>query len=203
MRKVLSIVLVLTTAISLSISGCRRDKKPALEERTKVEDEISHLKNENGNIYINEKKEYEKIVSYLLGEVEKSNFRGSLIVATDDEVIFASGTHLLDIDGNEVTPETVYEIGSLTKSFVAVCTMKLVEEGTLSLDDTLGKFFPQYTNCPNYEKTSKVKIYDLLHMRSGLPDYLNAPELFFDEETIDRGLGWHTEEESAADERTP
>lgn len=174
----------LITAISLLLIllliGCNSDKNAKVD----VESQISSLKNTEGNIYVNENPEYQKMTDWLLYEVKETNLRGSVIVATDDEIIFASGTRLLDIDGNEVTPYTTYEIGSITKSFTATCIMKLIEEGKLSIDDTLGDFFPEYNYCSNYEKVSSITVSDLLHMRSGLPDYLNAPEKYFNEELV-------------------
>ena len=160
--------------------GCSSNKNANID----IESEISSLNNVEGNIYINEKTEYQKMTDWLLYEVRETNLRGSIIVATDDDVIFASGSRLLDIDGNEVTPYTTYEIGSITKSFTATCIMKLAEEGKLSLDNTLGDFFPEYDYCSNYDTVSRITVSNLLHMRSGLPDYLNATEQFFNEELV-------------------
>ncbi|MBO2515954.1 MAG: hypothetical protein CW338_01575 [Clostridiales bacterium] len=131
------------------------------------------------HIYMNRDPAWEKITDWLLFTVRDTYFKGSLIVATDDEVIFASGTYLKDVEGNTVTPFTTYEIGSLTKSFTAACVLKLAEEGRLSPEDTLGGFFPEYSGFSAFGQISAVTVRDLLHMRSGLPDYLNAPDLFF------------------------
>ena len=181
-----SLVLVLTMVLSLA--SCKAKKKKDISSCTNVEEQIGSLKNIEGNIWVNEDKKYENMVNLLLYRVQNTNFRGSMIIATDDEVIFASGTQLLDIDGNEVTPYTTYELGSISKSFAAVCILKLVEEGKLSVDDELGKFFPEYSSCANFENTSKVTVSQLLHMRSGIPDDLNEPELFWG---LTKEESWH------------
>ncbi|MBO4927182.1 MAG: beta-lactamase family protein [Clostridiales bacterium] len=186
MKKLISISIILS--IALSLVACK-PKKATLESRINVEAEIAQLQNVERNIWINENTIYESIVKYLLYTAQETNLRGSLIVATDDEVLFVSGTRLSDINGDEVTPYTTYEIGSLTKSFVAVCILKLIEEGKLSMDNTLADFYPEYSSCPNYGKTSKVTIFQMLHMRSGIPDYLNQPERFFDEKEVMDILG--------------
>lgn len=173
-------LLFLTLSFILLLVGCGSGKTPSLD----IETDINNLSNVEGNIYINEKPEYQKMTDWLLYVVKETNLRGSVIVATDDDIIFASGTRLLDIDGNEVTPYTTYEIGSITKSFTATCIMKLVEEGKLSLDNTLKDFFPEYNYCSNYDMVSQITISNMLHMRSGLPDYLNATEQFFNEELV-------------------
>ncbi len=61
--------------------------------------------------------------------------------------------------------------------------MKLVEEGKIKLDDTLGDFFPEYSSCPFYGEVSKVTVRNLLRMRSGISDFVNDPEGFWGEET--------------------
>lgn len=141
--------------------------------------DIENLIGAGGNIRYNNDPRYEGMVNVLLHLTQKTSFRGSLIVATDEDVIFASGTRLTDTDGNEVTPFTTYEIGSVTKSFTAVCIMKLIGEGRLSADTALGGLFPEYSAYPGFEKISGITVGDLLHMRSGLPDYMNAPDQFF------------------------
>lgn len=162
-----------------------------------AEDEISSLTNVEGNIWINEDEQYADIVKGFRKNIKDLQFEGSIVVATDDEVIFASGNGLSDINGNVVSPYTRYEISSITRSCTAVCVMKLVEDGKLSLDATLGEFFPEYTYCSNYARTSKITVGNLLQMRSGIPDYLNEPIKFFDAET---GLNL-TGEGKAMDER--
>ena len=49
--------------------------------------------------------------------------------------------------------DTCFRIASLTKQFTAVAVMQLVEEGKLSLDDTIDKYFPSY----KYGKKITVK----------------------------------------------
>ena len=171
---------LMATVMIFGITSCKKD----LKDKTDIENEISKLQVVDGNIWINTDKKYENMVNLLLYQVQETDLRGSVIVATDDEVIFASGTRLLDNDGNEVTPSTTYEVGSITKSFTAVCIMQLVQKGKISMDDTLEKYFPEYSDCAYYNRTSKVTISNMLHMRSGIPDYVNEPMKFFEPATI-------------------
>ena len=132
-------------------------------------DELNKLKNVGGNIWINEDPQYSAIVNELLAQTQNGSVTGSFVVANDTDIIFAAGKGILDNNGNEVTPYTTYEAGSISKSFAAVCILKLAEEGKLSLKNTLGDFFPEYNYCQRYDKNSKITVNDLLYMRSGIP----------------------------------
>jgi len=108
-----------------------------------------------------------------LKAVCESKACGSVIVATDDKVLFAGGFGDTETDG--VTPLsafTTYEIGSVTKQFTAAAIMQQVEQGKLSVDDTLDKFFP------DYENGARITVDHLLHMDSGIEDFLDAPQFF-------------------------
>jgi D-alanyl-D-alanine carboxypeptidase len=62
-----------------------------------------------------------------------------------------------------VTPTTLFSAGSITKTFTAVTIMKMVEDGTLTLDDSLHKWFPTYQNID-----STITIRQLLNHTSGI-----------------------------------
>jgi len=60
-------------------------------------------------------------------------------------VVFARGYGLADLGTREpVTTHTLFNVGSITKTFVAGAILILAEEGKLSLDDDLQKYFPQF-----------------------------------------------------------
>ena len=88
---------------------------------------------------------------------------GVYLLATDDRVIFLCGVSAVETDGaTRVNEYTVFEIGSVTKTFTATAVLQLWEQGKLDLDDPLGKYFPEF------EKGAGITIRQLLHMQSGL-----------------------------------
>ncbi len=99
---------------------------------------------------------------------------GTYVVATDKDIIYLYCEDAKEKDGTtRVSQDTVFDIGSCSKTFTAVCILQLMEKGKLSLEDTLDKYFPEY------EKGKKITISNLLHMNSGIPDYLNNPDPFW------------------------
>jgi N-acyl-D-amino-acid deacylase len=65
-----------------------------------------------------------------------------------------------------VTPDTIFQSGSLGKQFTAAAVMMLVEDGKLALTDPLSRFFP---DTP--EAWKRITVRHLLTHTSGLPDY--------------------------------
>jgi CubicO group peptidase (beta-lactamase class C family) len=68
---------------------------------------------------------------------------GSFLVAKDGEVLLHSGIGLADREKQvPAGPETVYDIGSITKQFTAAAILKLEEQGKLRVTDSIDRFFP-------------------------------------------------------------
>lgn len=69
-------------------------------------------------------------------------YSGSLLVAKDGEVIIAGGYGMADRENRvPVTPETVFDIGSITKQFTAAAILRLEMEGKLSVTDLVSRWF--------------------------------------------------------------
>ena len=62
--------------------------------------------------------------------------------------------------------EDVLRIGSTTKTFTAVLVLKLVEDGRLSLDDSLSKWFPAIPQA------NEITVRELLNHSSGIPEII-------------------------------
>ena len=75
------------------------------------------------------------------------------------------------------TPATVddtFRIGSISKSFTATVILLLVDDGKLSLDDTIEDAAPGLAG--KYPEVADRTIEQLLGMTSGITDYLNVPD---------------------------
>ena len=134
------------------------------------ESDIAYAEN---NMWFNGDPNYAGFVKELKESIENNDVRGSILIATDSGIIWASGSRSVDKNGDTVTPLSTYEIGSLTKMYTAAVIFKLIDEGQLALTDRVPAYFPAYT------KANGMTIFDLLHMRSGIVDFANDCETFF------------------------
>lgn len=69
-----------------------------------------------------------------------------------------------------VNNDSVFRIGSVTKQFTAAALLKLQEEGRLSLDDKLSKYFP------DFPRAGDITLLQMLHHTSGLHNYTAEPD---------------------------
>jgi len=71
--------------------------------------------------------------------------------------------------GRKLQINDLFRIGSMTKPFVITVLLQLVDEGKLSLEDKLSKYFPDFPNASN------VTIKMLCNMSSGIFNYAENP----------------------------
>ena len=93
-------------------------------------------------------------------------------VIIDGELAFVKAAGVREKTNNApVTPETVFRIASMTKSFTAMAILKLRDEGKLSLEDPVAKFVPELANLSYPTSDSQVlNIRHLLTHSEGFPE---------------------------------
>lgn len=89
----------------------------------------------------------------------------SYLVSKRGKIISKGSFGLANVEkGLKNSEDTVYRVGSITKQFTAVSVLILANEGKLSIDDKLSKYFPKLPN------SSKITIRNLLTHTSGMWD---------------------------------
>lgn len=151
MKKLLAIILC--CIISFSFVACTSEKiNTENTKETEVEKEAT-------GVFSKETKE--------TIENKFKNFKGIIYVTKDGELVYSQVAGK-DEKGNELKVNTPMYVGSVSKQFCATAIMMLKEQGKLSVDDTLDKYFPDYKHGKD------ITIKNLLTMRSGIPEMITG-----------------------------
>lgn len=114
----------------------------------------------------------EKIDKYFLQQISANEPGGAVLIMKDSTIIFSKAYGLADLKTSEpMGTTTLLNVGSISKTFVANGILILQEQGRLSVEDSLIKYFPGFKNKAIAQK---VKIKHLLTHTSGLPDNRNV-----------------------------
>lgn len=158
MKKLLAILLCLVLLISSA--ACAADA-PQVSEPTET----------TGPVITDEVK------AKLDAVLQQYNYQGIVYLTHNGNVVYQSVSGTNDM-GDPLTIDSPMYICSISKQFCAVAIVMLRDQGKLSLDDTLDKYFPEYTIGKD------ITLKHLLTMRSGIcSDYtqvLENPELYAD-----------------------
>jgi CubicO group peptidase (beta-lactamase class C family) len=113
------------------------------------------------------------IGALVAGEVRRLHLPGyALAVIKGGDVVFSRGYGFADLRmRTPVTPDTVFDLASVTKTFTGMVLLKLVDEKKLGLDDPLGTYV---SNLP--ETWNHLTIRQLATMTAGVPGTLKNRE---------------------------
>ncbi len=95
-----------------------------------------------------------------------------VLVTLHDSIIYDRGFGMATLPGHVVeqgepiTDETMFNICSVSKQFSAVALLKLEEQGLISLQDPVNKYFPEF----KADFFKEITLAQLLSHTSGLPD---------------------------------
>jgi CubicO group peptidase (beta-lactamase class C family) len=106
----------------------------------------------------------DSIVSKVLADTGEASL--SIAIVKDGKLAYAQAYGAAQLEPRvPATPATRYKIGSNSKQFLAVAALKLAEEGKLSLDDKVARYFPQLTQARD------ITLRQLLSHTAGYSDY--------------------------------
>lgn len=114
---------------------------------------------------INAAQKTARIDSVFQRKFRLERFNGNVLIAQQGVILYQKQFGYAQIQEKDTLVEdSKFQLASLSKTFTAVALLKLVEEGKVSLEDSVKKFFPQFPY-------SGIQIKSLLSHRSGLPNY--------------------------------
>lgn len=130
----------------------------------------------------------------------------SVAITKDEKLIYAKSYGMADTENNsEVTNSSLFRIASVSKPITGVAVMKLVEDGRLSLDDTVfgegAVLGVQYGSTPYSERLKRVTINHLLHHTAGgWPNDGSDPMFKNPEMSGDELISWVLENQTLTNE---
>ncbi|MYM87473.1 serine hydrolase [Rugamonas sp. FT82W] len=123
---------------------------------------------------------FEALDGYLQTELQRAGIPGAaLVVVADGRIVHLHGYGVSGPDGRLPTPDTVFQIGSNSKSFTALAVMQLAEAGRLQLDAPVQRYLPWF-RVADADASARITLRQLLNQTSGFAhregqtDFANA-----------------------------
>jgi CubicO group peptidase (beta-lactamase class C family) len=109
-------------------------------------------------------------VSGILKEYDVPGIGVALV--TKDKVLWTGGVGKADVAANrDITADTMFRVGSITKGFVALRALQLVEQHKLDLDEKVANAAPEIPVVNPWETTNPVTLAELLEHTAGFDDF--------------------------------
>ena len=116
------------------------------------------------------RKEEERLQKIVLEFVSRKLFSGSVLVHRGNRQLLHHAYGYADLEARHTNrADTVFHIGSMTKSFTATALLQAQELHLLSLSDPVSRYLPAFP------RGNEIRIEHLLSNTAGLVDYLNLP----------------------------
>jgi CubicO group peptidase (beta-lactamase class C family) len=109
----------------------------------------------------------ERVDAFVAGQMRTQKVPGIALAIVKDGVVMTRGYGESNVEHHvPVTPATIFQSGSVGKQFTATAVMLLVEEGRISLEDSITRYLPDAPAA-----WQPIRIRHLLTHTSGIPDY--------------------------------
>ncbi|PQJ20606.1 serine hydrolase [Tenacibaculum sp. SG-28] len=127
----------------------------------------------------------EKMDEILKNHIEEDDYQGAVLVAKDGKILFNKAYGFANRENKiKNTTKTQFLIGSLTKSFVAVSVLQLVEDGLLDLNEPIRTYIPELKEDLGKDLTLHI----LLKHQSGFAPHLERITNFEDKDVCSQEI---------------
>lgn len=125
----------------------------------------------------NQAPDFARIDAYISAQIRSDRIPGlALGIVQGNKVVHLRGFGKANPAGQQVSPQTPFILGSISKSFTSLAMMQLVEQGKVSLYTPV-KHYISWFNVGNSPETSKITVRNLLNQTSGIPTYAGGKAL--------------------------
>jgi CubicO group peptidase (beta-lactamase class C family) len=106
---------------------------------------------------------------------EDGQFNGAALVAAGDRVLYRGAFGYANFEWHvRNTPDTKFRIASVSKTFLTILMLQLVEQRKVDLDHSVNDYLPGFSR----KWGDRVTLRQILTYTSGLPDYNSIPDFF-------------------------
>jgi len=114
----------------------------------------------------------EELKEEIVKILKENNTPGvGLALISKDEIIWSGSLGKMDVAANkDATAETIFRCGSISKSFVSVAVMMLVEKGLVNLSDKVKDLVPDIEYNNPWEDTHPLRLVNVLEHTTGFDD---------------------------------
>ncbi len=110
----------------------------------------------------------------------------AISVVKDGKMIYSQGFGVKELGGDEkINPNTLFQIGSVSKSFTAAVMASLVDEGKVKWEDTVKNILPGFGMYDKWVEAN-IQVKDIMTHRTGLQGQLGTyiPNMGYEREDI-------------------
>ena len=127
--------------------------------------------------------------------MEQAAAGAQIAIFTQDSIVWQENFGMANIaDAIPVSKETFFRIGSVTKMFVAIAALQLIEQGALNLNDYLKDLAPDVVFKNKWEATHPIQIKHLLEHTTGFDDmHLAEYAANANGWTLKQGIDFHSD----------
>jgi putative ATP-binding cassette transporter len=101
----------------------------------------------------------------------------AVVVVQGDEIIYLKGFGVTSLSHPQpVTPQTIFDLASISKSFTALGVLRLRDQGLIDLDAPVQQYLPDFQLQD--PEAAEITVRQLLNQTSGLPGNFSAPLIF-------------------------
>lgn len=159
-RKIISLLAIILLLVSMFATSVLGGNENSNEQNGLADDKIS------------------KIESYIKDNMKEGRIPGlAVVIVEDGETIYRKGFGYEDTNTKSpITSKTLFELGSASKSYTALCAIKLAKEGLINLSDPVSKYIHWFKmkyigehRGKNINDYVDITLEQLLHHTSGIP----------------------------------
>lgn len=113
---------------------------------------------------------------YINEQMAQKNIVGmSVAIVQDNEILYLKGFGSASLKKQtSVTPQTIFDLASCSKSFTALATLLLWNDGKIDLDAPLKNYIPEF-RLENSKSSDEITVRQLLNQTSGIPGTIYEP----------------------------